>query len=87
MSKNHYLHKYYLTITFTLLALLFSWPLINDLPKYLFFVAFNFGIALSSETLVARAYPVDSRTYDLTKGILALLQLIFASMLLYFWMI
>ncbi|WP_304651831.1 hypothetical protein [uncultured Ligilactobacillus sp.] len=68
-----------MAITFMLLALLFSWPLINDLPKYLFFISFNFIIALSSEILVVRTYRVDSRACDLTKGILALSQLTFAS--------
>ena len=84
MDKNNFLQKYYLTLMFTVLALVFSWSLIHDLTKYVFFVAFNFLLALSYELLVKQAYQLGSKSYNLTKGLLALLQLIFSSIILYF---
>lgn len=87
LLSNQYIHEYYLTITFTILAAGLSWLIIENTPRYLFFVAFNFIIALSNEYLVNNSYFLNTKKYNLIKGILAIMQLIISVILIFLWII
>lgn len=79
-----YFSEYYLTVVFTLLALISSWALVGTNSQYVFFVLFNCITVFLGEYLINKSYVLHTKKYNTLKGTLGIVQLLVSCVVLWY---